>query len=53
MASGDYSLVVVRELLIAVASLVAKHWLPGPTSFSSCSTWIQKLHLPGSTAQVQ
>ena len=38
VASRGYSLVAMSELLIAVASLVAKHRL------SSCGTWALFLH---------
>ena len=41
VASADYSLVVVRRLLIAVASLVVAHKTLGLSGFSSCSTWAQ------------
>ena len=34
-----YSLVVVHELLLAVASLVSEHGL-GSAGFSSCGTWV-------------
>ena len=47
-ASGGYSLVLVLELLIAVASLIAKHGLQGTWAsvaaaheLSSCDSWTQ------------
>ena len=51
-ATGDYSLVAVCGLLIAVASLVPEHRLYlGWPGFSSCGLWAQQLWLPGSRAQ--
>ena len=49
MASGGYYPVVVRGLLIAVASLL---WSMGSRyrGFSSCGTWAQKLQFLGSRA---
>ena len=47
--SKGYSLVAVFRLLLAVASLCRGAWALGHSGFSSCSTWVQQLWLPGST----
>ena len=52
--SGGYSLVVVHQLLIVVASLVCfRARALGNVGFSSCGTWAQELGLPGPKAQAQ
>ena len=40
-ASGGYSLAVVHELLITVASLIVGHGALGHEGFSSCNMWAQ------------
>ena len=50
MASGGCSLVAVRGLLIAMASLVAEHRLSG-TWLSSCGSWVPELGLSSCGAQ--
>ena len=44
-ASGDYCVVAVLGLLIAVVSLVAEQQALGHAGFSSCDTWAQSLQL--------
>ena len=42
--NGGYSLVVVRGLLIALASLVSQHGLSLCMDFSSCGSWAELIH---------
>ena len=51
--NGGYSLVVVQELLVAVAFSHCRAQALGYVGFSSCSTWAQRLQIPGSGAQAQ
>ena len=50
--SRSYCLVVVRKLLIVVASY-CRAWTTGRVGFSSYGTWAKQLRLPGSRAQAQ